>query len=158
MEEFMGWYEAVHPEMYRIAYYYMRNRQEAEDAVQDAVLKAYEKKHQLKDKDKFRPWMLQILVNCCKKRMKKWFIREEDIEEITLSQERQYAKEEDFALSAAVKQVFFQLEEEDRLIVGMSLFGGYKGEEIAVILGKNHNTVRSRYCRALQKMKRELEV
>lgn len=158
MEEFMEWYEAVYPEMYRIAYYYMRNKHEAEDAVQDAVLKAYEKRHQLKDKEKFRPWMLQILVNCCKKRMRKWFKREEDIEEITLSQEKQLSKEEDFALSAAVKQVFFQLEEEDRLIVGLSLFSGYKGEEIAVILGKNHSTVRSRYRRALQKMKKELEV
>lgn len=33
MEEFMKWYEAVYPQMYRVAYYYMRNQQEAEDAV-----------------------------------------------------------------------------------------------------------------------------
>lgn len=154
----MEWYSAVYPQMYRVAYYYMRNRQEAEDAVSEAVLTAYEKRHQLKDKEKFRSWMMTILVNRCKKRMKKWFRREEDIEAISLTEERSLVQEEDFAMNSAVKQVFFQLEEEDRLIVGLSIFGGYKGEEIAKILGKNHSTVRSRYRRALQKMKKELEV
>lgn len=158
MEEFMEWYQAVYPQMYRVAYYYMRNKQEAEDAVQDAVLVAYEKRHQLKDKDKFRSWIMKILVNRCKKRMRKWFRREEDIDNISLAEENKLLKEEDFAMTSAVKHAFFQLEEEDRLIVGLSVFGGYKGEEIAKILGKNHSTVRSRYRRALQKMKKELEV
>lgn len=158
MEEFIKCYEEVYPEMYQIAYYYMRNRQEAEDAVQDAVLTAYEKRHQLKDKEKFRSWMMTILVNRCKRRMRKWFRREEDIEEISQAEEKKLIKETDFAMTSAVKQAFFQLEEEDRLIVGLSVFGGYKGEEIAGILGKNHSTVRSRYRRALQKMKKELEV
>lgn len=158
MEEFMKWYETVYPQMYRVAYYYMRNQQEAEDAVQDAVLTAYEKRNQLKDKEKFRSWMMTILVNRCKKRMKKWFRREEDIDDISLKEEKKLIKEVDFAMTSAVKQVFFQLEEEDRLIVGLSVFCGYKGEEIAKILGKNHSTVRSRYRRALQKMKKELEV
>lgn len=158
MEEFIKCYEEVYPELYRIAYYYMRNRQEAEDAVQDAVLTAYEKRHQLKDKEKFRSWMMTILVNRCKRRMRKWFRREEDIEEISQAEEKKLIKETDFAMTSAVKQAFFQLEEEDRLIVGLSVFGGYKGEEIAGILGKNHSTVRSRYRRALQKMKKELEV
>jgi len=96
MEEFIECYEEVYPELYRIAYYYMRNRQEAEDAVQDAVLTAYEKRHQLKDKEKFRSWMMTILVNRCKRRMRKWFRREEDIEEISQAEQKSY-KETDFA-------------------------------------------------------------
>lgn len=158
MEEFMEWYQAVYPQMYRIAYYYMKNRQEAEDAVQDAVLRAYEKREQLKDKEKYRSWMMTILVNCCKRRMRKWFRKEEDISEISLAEEKRLVKETDFAAASAVKQAFWRLEEQDRLIVGLFIFGGYKGEEIAEIIGKNHNTVRSRYHRALQKMRKELEV
>ena len=38
MEEFMRFYEKVYPQMYRTAWFYLQNRQEAEDAVQDAVL------------------------------------------------------------------------------------------------------------------------
>lgn len=152
MEEFMRQYEKIYPKLYRTALYYMRNRQEAEDAVQDAVLAAYEKFDQLRDKDKFAPWIMQILVNRCRRRMKEWFRKEEDIEELPLS------REEDFAIASAVKQVFFELKEEDRLVVGLSVFGGYTSEEIAGILNKNHSTVRSRYRRALQKMKKKLEV
>lgn len=152
MEEFMRQYEKIYPKLYRTALYYMRNRQEAEDAVQDAVLAAYEKFDQLRDKDKFAPWIMQILVNRCRRRMKEWFRKEEDIEELPLS------REEDFAIASAVKQVFFELKEEDRLVVGLSVFGGYTSEEIAGILNKNHSTVRSKYRRALQKMKKKLEV
>lgn len=152
MEEFMRQYEKVYPKLYRTALYYMRNRQEAEDAVQDAALAAYEKFYQLRDKEKFDQWMMQILVNRCRRRMKTWFRKEEDIEELSL------AREEDFATASAVKQVFMELKEEDRLVVSLSVFGGYTSEEIARILGKNHSTVRSRYRRALQKMRKKLEV
>ena len=63
MDEFMQCYEKVYPQLYRTALYYMRNRQEAEDAVQDAVLAAYEKFYQLREKEKFSSWIMQILVN-----------------------------------------------------------------------------------------------
>lgn len=158
MEEFMRYYEKVYPQMYRTALYYMRNRQEAEDAVQDAVLTAYEKFYQLKDREKFAPWIMQILINRCRRRMKEWFRREEDIDEISMTRERELSQEPDFAMSSAVKQVFWELKEEERCIVALSVFGGYTSQEIAEILNRNHSTVRSRYRRALQKMRKKLEV
>lgn len=158
MEEFMRCYEKIYPQMYRTALFYMQNRQEAEDAVQDAVLTAYEKFYQLKDREKFGSWIMQILVNRCRKRMKTWFRREEDIEEISPAQERSLSGETDLAMASAVKQVFWELKEEERLIVALSVFGGYTSEEISDILNKNHSTIRSKYRRALQKMKEKLEV
>ena len=152
MEEFMLCYEKVYPQLYRTALYYMRNRQEAEDAVQDAVLTAYEKFYQLRDKEKFAPWIMQILVNRCRRRMREWFRKEEDIEQLSISQET------DFAAASAVRQAYWELKEEERLIVGLFVFGGYTSEEIAGILNKNHSTVRSKYRRALQKMRKKLEV
>ena len=158
MEEFMRCYEKVYPQMYRTAWLYLQNRQEAEDAVQDAVLAAYEKYDQLRDKEKFGPWIMQILINRCRRRMKEWFRREEDIDEISMTRERELSQEPDFAMSSAVKQVFWELKEEERCIVALSVFGGYTSQEIAEILNRNHSTVRSRYRRALQKMRKKLEV
>ncbi|TGY95743.1 sigma-70 family RNA polymerase sigma factor [Petralouisia muris] len=158
MEEFMRCYEKIYPQMYRTAWFYLQNQQEAEDAVQDAVLAAYEKFYQLKEKDKFGPWIMKILANKCKKRMQAWFRREEDIEDISPAQEKILAKETDFAMASAVKQVFEELEEEERFIVALSVLGGYTSEEISDILNKNHSTIRSKYRRALQKMKKKLEV
>ena len=48
------------------------------------------------------------------------------------------------------------LTEEERLIVTLTVFGGYKSEEIAHMLHRNHNTIRSKYRRALQKLQQEL--
>ena len=158
MEEFMQYYEKVYPQLYRTALFYMQNQQEAEDAVQDAVLAAYEKFHQLRDREKFAPWIMQILVNRCRRRMKTWFRREKDIDGISPSQEVELSSEPDFATALAVKQVFWELKEEERMIVALSVFGGYTSEEVAGILGRNHSTVRSRYRRALQKMRKKLEV
>lgn len=158
MEDFMRYYEQVYPQMYRTACFYLKNRQEAEDAVQDAVLTAYEKFYQLKDRDKFGAWIMQILVNICKRRMKTWFRCEEDIDGISPTQEKELSGEPDYAMASAVKQVFWELKKEERIIVALSVFGGYTGEEIAGILNKNHSTVRSGYRRALQKMKKKLEV
>ena len=158
MEEFMQYYEKVYPQLYRTALFYMQNQQEAEDAVQDAVLAAYEKFHQLRDREKFAPWIMQILVNRCRRRMKTWFRREKDIDGISPSQEVELSSEPDFATALAVKQVFWELKEEEMMIVALSVFGGYTSEEVAGILGRNHSTVRSKYRRALQKMRKKLEV
>lgn len=90
--------------------------------------------------------------------MKTWFRREKDIDGISPSQEVELSSEPDFAMASAVKQVFWELKEEERMIVALSVFGGYTSEEVAGILGRNHSTVRSKYRRALQKMRKKLEV
>ena len=97
-------------------------------------------------------------MNRCRRRMKDWFRREEDIEDLSASLQRELSKETDLAMASTVKQVFWELKEEERCIVALSVFGGYTSQEIAKILNRNHSTIRSRYRRALQKMRKKLEV
>ena len=61
--------------LYRIARSYLNDDQEAEDAVQDALIKAWEKRKTLRDIHQFKPWMTQILSNRCKdilRKRKRW--------------------------------------------------------------------------------------
>ena len=51
------------PGMYRLALAMLHNREDAEDAVGEAVLRAYEKIHTLRKEDSFRPWVMQITAN-----------------------------------------------------------------------------------------------
>ena len=46
-----------------------------------------------------------------------------------------------------------QLSEEERLIVSLTVFGGYDSGEIAKMLNLNRNTVRSKHSRALAKLR-----
>ena len=85
---------------------------EAKDAVQDAALISYEKWGQLREKEKYAAWMMQILVNRCKRRMRTWVRKEDDIEDILSNRSEETSKETDFAMQAAVKEVFWELKDE----------------------------------------------
>lgn len=151
MEAFIGLYEEVYKDLYKIAYYYMGNKSEAEDAVSDAVLKAYENFNSLKNKDAFKAWITKILINTCKSRMRSWFKKNVDTDEVDISYEQ------DLTIRPALETALRILNDEERLIVALYVFGGYKGEEISKLMKMNHSTVRSKYHRALLKMKKQLE-
>ena len=154
MERFMELYETVYRDLYRLAYYYLGNAEEAEDAVQDTALAAWEHFGKLKREESFRAWIFRILVNTCRKAMRKKSRRE------YLADEREQRAEgmpdPNLTERLELMELLSKLDEEERMIVTLSVFGGYKGEEIAEILERRHSTVRSRYRRALKKLEREL--
>lgn len=146
MERFLELYQTVYEDLYRLAFYYLGNVQDAEDAVQKTALSACEHFGKLKKEESFRPWIFKILVNCCRKhwRQKK-------------KQERPVERPGNFCEAVRssqmeIEELLNSLTEEERLIVTLTVFGGYKGQEIARILNKNHSTVRSKYRRALKKL------
>ena len=55
-------------------------------------------------------------------------------------------------LPHTVERAFLILDEDDQLIIGLSVYGGYNSKEIGKMLRMNPNTVRSRRKRALEKM------
>lgn len=149
----MELYQAVYRDLYRLAYYYMGNAEDAEDAVQDTVLAAYEHFDSLKKEASFRAWIFRILVNRCKKNLKKRGRREVPVEELKDVQE---SGEVGLTSQTEMLELLDVLNEEERLIVVLTVFGGYKGEEIARLLQRNHSTIRSKYRRALKKLGQEM--
>ena len=128
----------------------LQNQQEAEDAVSEAVVAAYENIGKLKKPDAFRSWIFTIVSNICKKRLKKEAARRDYFGEETYVQAAY--EDPDVGLAVDVRKAFFLLEEEEQTIVGLSVFGGYNSKEIGDALKMNPNTVRSKRSRALQKM------
>lgn len=55
------------PNLYRLTLAILHNREDAEDAVSESVLKAYEKLHTLRKRESFRAWIMQIAANEAKK-------------------------------------------------------------------------------------------
>lgn len=147
---FAQMYEEVYVDLYRFALCMMRDQHEAEDAVSEAVVAAYENIGKLRNADAFKNWMFTILSNICKKRLKK------AAREVHSSEENIYSQipseEKDIGLAVDVRKAFFLLEEDEQTIIGLSVFGGYNSQEIGEALKMNPNTVRSKRSRALQKM------
>lgn len=147
---FAQMYETVYIDLYRFALCLMRNKQDAEDAVSEAVLKAYENIRKLKDEAAFKSWIFTITANTCKSRLREAAKKKnESIEEALISTP---AEEVDYGLSIDVRRAFTVLNEEEQTIIGLSVFGGYSSKEIGQILGLKDNTVRSKKVRALEKM------
>lgn len=152
MEQFMVLYESVYQDLYRLAYYYMGNPQDAEDVVGETVLKAYEKFSTLRSETSFRPWIFKILINQCNSYLKKHRMNKT----MEIVGEPFYHPELSDAM--VTKEMLSVLSEEERKIVALAVFGGYKGEEIAAIMHQKHSTIRSKYRRALKKLEKTILV
>ena len=150
MKRFLELYETVYKDMYRLACYYLGNTADAEDAVHDAALLACENFGKLRSEESFRAWIFKILVNRCRSFQRKDKRRE------ALPEGRETGYEPSMSSKTEMQELLLGLSEEERMIVVLSVFGGYKGKEIAHILGRNHSTIRSKYRRALKKLEQEI--
>ncbi len=56
--------------LYRVSMSILKNEQDAEDAVSEAILRAYENLRKLKHEEYFRTWLIRILINCCKRQLR----------------------------------------------------------------------------------------
>ena len=56
--------------LYRVAMSMLRNEKDCEDAVQTAILTAYEKLETLKQEQYFKTWLVRILINVCNKQLR----------------------------------------------------------------------------------------
>ena len=156
-EAFANLYEKVYKKMYQFALYTLRSEDDAEDVVSETVMDAFVSIKSLKKDELFSAWIFQILSNKCKKKMKEYYKKECSIEETydNVKEKNENIGHED-KLSIEDKmdlcKVFSELSPEERLIVGMHIFFGYKTREIAKVMKLNDSTVRSKESRALKKM------
>lgn len=146
---FVTLYEMYYTKLYRYAVYTLRGVHDAEDAVSETVADAYAGINKLKNPDMFGTWIFRILSNKCKTKMRDYYTAaDEEVPE--------NAEYEDMALNLQVKQMFMNLPQKERQVVGLSVFGGYDSKEIGSILKMNASTVRSIRKRTLEKMAREM--
>jgi RNA polymerase sigma factor, sigma-70 family len=148
---FSKMYESLYKDLYRFAFYMMKHAQDAEDAVSEAVISAYENIRKLKNEDAFKSWIFTILANKCKKKLVSSSGKELPLEHY------EARTEQDMEISMEIKKAFLILTEEERLIVALSVFAGYTSGEIGNMQKINASTVRSKRKRALEKMSYVLE-
>ncbi len=141
--------------LYSYAFYRLGNAADAEDAVQDCVLSAFEQIDKLKKAEAFSSWIFRILYCCCTSAMKEQ-IRQRDTDNI-----EDYANTFVFTYDETneqteLKQALRVLNDEEREIVLLSVVAGFKSKEIAKISGLTAGSVRSKLSRSLAKLKDEL--
>ena len=136
---------------------FLRNVQDAEDAVSESVLAAYENIRKLQKETAFKSWIFTILANTCRKKLKESGDRQKREEGAEDGLAQIPAGTPDYGIALDVRKAFFILSPEEQEIVALSVFGGYNSKEIGSALNLNPNTVRSKRSRALEKMEYVLE-
>lgn len=124
----------------RVAYSQLNNRAEAEDAVQEVLLKYMEKAPIFQSEEHEKAWLLRVTVNHCKNHLASaWFRKRADLDEGIPALDN--AELEVVSAVAALPAKY-------RAVVHLYYFEGYSTKEIAEILHSRPNTVSSRLSRA----------
>ena len=147
-DEFTRRILAMRLTLYRVSYGILASESEREDAVQNAVMKAWQKHGQLRDERLMETWLVRILINECKAVLRtrgRCVPLEQDADEA--------APETDGELYAALAA----LDEKYRLPVTLHYIEGFRTSEIAGMMRLPEGTVKTRLRRAREILRKELE-
>lgn len=135
--------------MYRIAISMLQNEEDAADAIQETVLKCWQKIGQVRNDKYFETWLVRILINQCNDILKdrKKIIYLDEIPEIV---------HEDHYFTNEWKMVLDGLNEKYRVIMELYYVDGFSTKEIAKMLHIRDATVRSRMTRGRRQLEQLL--
>lgn len=150
-EAFSRLYSVYAVDLFRFAVYMMGSREDAEDAVQEAVFSAWRNIHTLNDALSFKGWLFKILSNRCKTNLMK---KNRAPDMLPVEDYTFILDDGDFSFdSAELKEALASLTPPDGQIILLSVIGGFTSNEISEIYGMPPATIRSRQKRALEKLK-----
>lgn len=145
----------------RTAYVITRDAEAAEDAAQEAFVKAYRAIDRFREGAPFRPWLLRIVANEAINRAKA-ASRHRSVD-LSLAESRVAdadASPESRALAAERRETLLgavnKLREEDRVVIAYRYFFDLSEAEMADALGVARGTVKSRLSRAMARLREHL--
>lgn len=141
--------------LYKIAYTYTKNKDLSLDIVQEAVTKALENIHKLKQEEFVKTWFYRILINEALQSVKR---NKKHIEYELIDNEAYYhGDEENIVENIDIYNKIEKLNNKLKTVIILRFFENLKIEEIAVITKTNTNTVKSRLYKGLNEIKKEYE-
>src|SRR6266436_4312928 len=149
------------PLAYRVARGVLRNTADAEDVAQEALLRAYRRFDRLRDRNRFRAWIVRIAFRLALDRLRSRKRRE--LRDTLWSQPEHQppaATAEDLAASnefeARLENALSELPEKLRLVLLLAVMEGHTIDEIGVMLGISTGTVKSRIFYARKQLAEKL--
>lgn len=136
--------------LYHISKSILKNDADCEDAVQEAIAIAFEKRHTLKKEQYAKTWLTRILINECYRilKLRNRFTSFDGCGEETEWNSRDYSE---------LYQALFLLKKEYRLTLVLHYLEGYSVKEIAGIMDTGVGTVKSRLSRGRDRLKSMIE-
>ena len=139
---------------YRLAWSYMKNKNDALDVMEDMIVKLYENIHTLKKLDSFSSWSKKILINCCytmyNKRKKTVLLEREYLEKVADTKQEASYEEKDSQID--IDRLLASLSSPQADAIRLKYIHDLDLETIAEIEDVSVGTVKSRIFYGLKKL------
>ena len=132
--------------LYRVAASYLRGESDRLDAVSEAITRAWEKRHTLREESLFRTWITRILIRECVNIQR----RQKHIVPVDALPEAESEPEDERI--AALREALAQLPQRQRTMTVLHYMEGYDVREVARIMG----TTKSAVCAGLSRARARL--
>lgn len=145
--EFSARVRSMRDRIWRVSFSILRSTADSEDAMQEALLRAWRNVNSLRDKSLFETWLTRILINECRRLIRKRPVSAEIPESLPAPEA------ENPALGKAIAGIKMDL----RIPVILHYIEGYSVKETAEIMRVTESNVKARLMRARKKLKEALE-
>jgi RNA polymerase sigma-70 factor (ECF subfamily) len=155
-QAFMLLVEPLLPAAYRLAFAMLRSDSEAEDAVQEAVFKAWKHFGRFRRDAELKPWLFTIVANECRRqRRSRWW------NVLKGSDHLEGQVDPNLRVDPAavdLRLALYRLPHDQRLVVVLRYYLDLSFEEVAQTLGISTKAAKSRTYRALERLRLSPEV
>lgn len=149
---------AAESSLYRVAKSILHNDEDCADAIQNAIMKAYQKLNTLRNDQYFKTWLTRIVINECYLiiRYAQRYVSLEDYPGWDTAAVESAEKDLMTAESEVMLELM-QLDDKYRLPIVLHEIEGYSAREIAKIMGLTETNVRNRLHRGKAMLRQRLE-
>jgi len=143
-----------HADMARVAFVACGDRELAEDAVQSAWLVAWRKLRSLRDPERVRPWLLAVAANEARQILRR---RRGPVVEIDIEAPGDPRGDPSAGIERIdLRRALAHLSADDRALLAMRYVVDLSSEELATAVGTTPSTARTRLCRIVDRLRKEL--
>ena len=147
-------FQQYETDIYRMAYVYVKNQEDALDLVQEVAYQSFKKIGTLKKAEYFKTWLMKITINCALNLINK----NKKVVPLSLDFDVLVGEEdEDIALTLSLHTLIDTLKEDEKSIILLKYYDDRTLKEISEILDIPLGTVKSVLYRALDKLRQNLK-
>ncbi|MEH7072583.1 sigma-70 family RNA polymerase sigma factor [Neobacillus drentensis] len=153
-QAFLKLFQQYQDEIYRMAFTYVKNQNDAMDVVQETAYRSFKKIDTLKNPEYFKTWLIKIAINCAIELVRK---NKKVIELKPQYEDFIGFEDEDISLSVTLQDLLDQLNEDEKSIIILRFYQEYSLKEISDLLNMPLGTIKSLLYRALIKLRKKFK-
>ncbi|NKE06131.1 sigma-70 family RNA polymerase sigma factor [Mesobacillus selenatarsenatis] len=150
---FLELFQQYEQDLYRMAYIYVKNENDALDVVQETAYKSFKSIKELKEPQYFKSWLIRIAISCSLdilRKRKKAVPLKPDFEEFISG-----AVHEDLTLEITLRGLIEELREEEKSVILLRFYQGMTLKEVSETLDIPLGSSKTILYRGLEKLRKK---